>query len=185
MLREIFNVNNEFETKVLNITVEDILEKLHSLGAKEHNEVLLRRYVFDMSNESIEWIRLRINGEKTTLTYKSKVRNSTKIGETIEIETEVSDFETTAQILLKVPFQKVFYQENKSQTFEFNDLEFAIVTWPMLPTYLEVESSSEEKVKRGLRLLNLEGQDAGDKDMVELYHEHGIDVHSIKELRFE
>ncbi len=178
-------MNNEFETKVLALDKAVILQKLKDLGATEEAEVLLKRYVFDMSEENVEWIRLRTNGQKTTLTYKYKVRFNTKIGETVEIETDVSDFDKTAEILKKIAFKEIFYQENKSQTFRYQDVEFVIVDWPLLPTYLEIESSSEEKVKEGLKLLGLDGQDVGDKDIVEIFHDHGIDLHSYKELKFE
>lgn len=117
--------------------------------------------------------------------WLTKKRTGSAIGQTIEIETEITDFEKTAKILLTVPFKRVFYQENRSQSFLFKGLEFVIVTWPKLPTYLEIESSSEEKVKEGLVLLGLEGQDVGDKDVVEIYADQGIDVHSYKELKFE
>jgi adenylate cyclase class 2 len=106
-------MQNEFETKVPNIDVQELIDKLKNLGAKETPEFLAKRYVYDISTENIEWIRLRQIHTKTTLTYKYKVKGNTKIGETIEIEVEVSDFDKTAEILSKIPFKEVYYQENK------------------------------------------------------------------------
>lgn len=177
---------NEFETKVLDINLEEIIQKLRELGAKESPEVLLRRYVFDIKSTDAQFIRLRTNGEKTTITYKHRKIGNTKIGETVEIETEVSDFDKTAEILKKIPFNWILYQENKSHIFHLGDIEFSLDTWPQLGTYLEIESDSVEKVQEGLRLLGLEGKDIGDKDLASIYLEKlGFDSNTIPELKFD
>ena len=176
----------EFETKVLDIDAEAIIEKLRQLGAQEQPEFLLRRYVFDLESENAEWLRLRTNGQKTTLAYKHKVIGSVAIGNTIEIETEVADFDKTAQILSKVPFKRTLYQENKSHIFKLNGIEFSIDTWPKIGTYLEVESENEAKVQEGLKLLELIGKDIGDKDVSDIYEERlGLDINSFSELKFD
>ncbi len=177
-------MDREFETKVLKIDVQSVVTKLRSIGAKETPEILSRRYVFDINNKEIEWLRLRQTGSKTTLTYKYKVRGNTEIGKTIEIEVEVSDFDKTAQILKKLKFIGIYYQENKNHIFKIDDIEFSIDTWPKLDPYLEIESVSKAKVESGLKMLDLEGQDVGDKDITRIYSEQGIDLHSYLELKF-
>lgn len=177
---------NEFETKVLDINIEEIVKKLRELGAKESPEVLLRRFVFDMESDNAEWLRLRTNGTKTTLAYKHKIIGNIAIGKTIEIETDIADFDKTSQILSKIPFKRVLYQENKTHIFHLNDIEFSIDTWPQLGSYLEIESTSIEKVQEGLRLLGLAGKDIGDKDISEIYIEKvGFDLNSVSELKFD
>lgn len=177
--------SKEFETKVLNINVEEIKDKLLKLGCVETKEFLAKRFVYELSTDDIEWIRVRqING-KSTITYKHKIRGNTAIGKTTEIEVEVSDFEKTAEIFSKIPFKKHFYQENKSLIFILNDIEFSIDSWPHIPPYLEIESTSVEKVQEGLKLLGLEGKDVGDKDIKEIYAENGINIHSYAELKFD
>lgn len=176
--------NKEFETKVLNIHVEEIIKKLRQLGAEETPEVLMRRYVFDIKSSNIEFIRLRDNGHKSTITYKYKVRGNSRVGKTIEIEVEVSDFDKTAQILSKLSFRRTFYQENKTHIFRLNGIEFAINTWPMIKPFLEVESNSQEKVKKGLEMLSLTGKDVGDLDLKEIFQSKGIDIHAYPNLKF-
>lgn len=175
----------EYETKVLNIDPEEIIEKLRDLGAKETAEFLARRWVFDIDSPDIEWIRLRQSGNKTTLCYKYKTRGNTEVGKTIEIEVEVSDFDKTAAILSKLTFRDIYYQENKNHVFHLGDIEFSIDSWPQIDPYLEVESTSIEKVNEGLRKIGLEGKDSGDKDIVEIYKEAGKDIHSTKNLKFD
>lgn len=177
-------MQHEFETKVLKIDVDLIVKLLRELGAKEFPETLMRRYVFDFDSIDTEFFRLREYNGRSTLTYKHKKANSTEIGQTMEIEVETSDFDKTAKILLKLNFNRVFYQENKRHKFILDDIEFTIDTWPMLEPLLEIESGSQTRVQEGLKLLHLEGQDIGDKDMKSIYQDNGIDIHSYKELKF-
>ncbi len=175
---------NEFETKVLDIDPEEIIAKLRALGAKETEQVLQKRYVFDIESPDIEYIRLRTDGTKTTITYKHKIKGNTAIGKTEEAEVEVADFEKAAMILSKINFNAVYYEENKRQAFYLDDIEFCIDHWPRVSPLLEIEAESPEKVVEGLKLLGLEGQEVGDKDMKEIYAEHGMDLHSFKQLKF-
>lgn len=177
-------MEKEFETKVLVIDKNSIINKLRTLKTKEFTEVLMRRYVFDYDSKDTEFLRLREYDGKTELTYKHKKANNTEIGNTIEINVETSDFEKTAEILLKLNFKRVFYQENKRHKFVYMDIEFTIDTWPMLAPLLEIEAKSMDKITEGLQLLDLEGKDCGDKDMKSIYKDQGIDIHSFKELKF-
>ena len=146
----------------------------------------MRRRVFDVqahSGNKGKWFRLRQQGDKTTLTYKE--RSSLEIGSTKELETEVADFDVMTEILQQLERQTMVYQENKRKVYSRNDSEFCIDTWPQVPTYMEIEAASKEQVQETLKLLGLEGQDVGDMGMIELYEKHGIDLHGIKELKFE
>jgi len=173
----------EFETKILNINVLEIEKKLIDLGAKKQPEVLMKRWVFVIDPNNYEWIRLRDNGHKTTITYKKKT--GTAISQTEEIEVEVDDFEKTVEILSKIKFKEKYYQENKRKLFILKDIEFTIDTWPLIPTYLEIESLNEEKVKQGLSLLKLDDKDVGNLSVKDVYLKYNIDLHSYPELKFE
>ncbi len=179
----------EFETQILNIDPEKIKTKLRTLGAKEDPEVFQKRYIFDIDclNEKIpsagKWIRLRQAGNRVDLTYKN--RRGPGINETEEFEVTVSDFSQTAEILSKIPgFTDYYYQENKRTKFYLNDCEFCLDVWPLIPPYLEIESSSEDKVQEGLKLLGLEGKDAGHIGTISIYKKYGLDLHDHKELKF-
>lgn len=175
-------MSQEYETKILDINSQEIETKLISIGAKKKFEVLYKRWVFDIESKETQWIRLRDDGKTSTLTYKK--RTGSGICETEEIETQVLDFETTAQILQKLNFKDKYYQENKRTMYELNNIEFSIDSWPMIPTYLEIESTCEKKVKEGLKLLNLENKDIGNISVVNVYKKYNIDLHSIKNLKY-
>ena len=176
----------EFETKVLEIDVDEIKKKLKELGAKEEEEMFFRRIVFDQgsdpSSDNSDWIRLRTDGKKTTLTHKA--RRGFGIDGTEENEVEVSDFETAERIFSNIEFKKRIYQENKRILFRFEDIEFNLDTWPGIPTYLEIEAPSIERVNEGLKILGLEGKEIGNVPVYHVYTKYGIDLHSIDWLKF-
>lgn len=178
---------HEYETKILDINVAEIEEKLHKLWAAViEPETLMKRRVFDVKahqGNTGKRFRLRQKGDKTTLTYKE--RSSLEVGSTLELETKVSDFEAMAQILQKLTRETMVYQENKRKVYSRNDVEFCIDTRPKIPTYLEIEAPSKEQVEEALKALGLEGQDVGDMGMIEIYNNHGIDLHSYDVLKFE
>lgn len=177
--------NTEFETKILNINPTEIAQELRRLGAEETREYLMRRVVFDMKSDGIEWVRVREQNGKTKMTYKYKKLGNSEIGQTTEVEVGVDEFEKTKQILdlLKFSYRQL-YQESKVHIFRLNDIEFSIATWPKLEPYLEIEAQSKEKVQEGLKLLGLEGKDAGDLDIAEMYAKKGIEMNAVSELRF-
>lgn len=181
-------MDQEFETQVLDIDKNKISKKLKDLGAKEETEALQKRWVFDLDPCTVlstgEWIRLRqVGSKKPTITYKNK--SGKGLGETQEIEIEVDDFEKAAKLLSKLPFKGQYYQENKRTKFILNDIEFTLDTWPRIPTFLEIEGKSEEKVHEGLKLLSLTDKDAGHIGTIAIYQKYGIDLHSIENLKFD
>lgn len=171
----------EYETKVLDINQEEVEKKLADLGSERIHEVLQRRWVFDINPEAHEWIRLRDDGIKTNITYKKKT--GTGISETEEIEVEVDDFEKARKILSAMDFKGKYYQENKRILYKLDDIEFTIDKWPNIPTLLEIESTSEEKVRKGLEMIGM--KDAGNLSVKEVYKKYGIDLHSVRVLTFE
>ena len=180
-------MNQEFETKVLDINPNEIDKKLLSLGAQKIDEKLMRRWVFDWVEKDPdfinEWIRVRDDGTKTTIAYKK--RNAKVMAITKEIEIVVDNFDKTAEIFLQIPFKRKFYQENKRITYILGDIQFMIDTWPKLKPNLEIESTSIKGVEKGLKLLNLKGKEIGDVSINNIYKKVGIDLHSISELKFD
>lgn len=183
-------MGTEFETQILEINPEEIAEKLRKLGAKEEKEILQKRWVYDIKCLGLtdstkgEWIRLRQAGEKSTITYKNK--SGSGMSETEELEIIVNDFDKAAEIFSKLNgFEGQYYQENKRHKFVLNKIEYTLDSWPKIPTFLEIEGESEEKVHEGLKLLELEGKTHAHYGLLTIYKKYGIDLHSYKEIKFD
>lgn len=177
-------MKTEYEFRILEINKEKMIKKLEKLGAKKVGEFNQKRYVYDVQpKQENKWIRLRTNGATTTLTYKS-IKSDT-INGTKEIEIEVSDFEKTNELLEKMGYKNKGYQENNRIQYILNNTEIDIDTWPMIPTYMEIEGKSEEEVIQTSKILNVDESKITMLNCKDIYEEkYGIDIDTIKELKF-
>lgn len=173
----------EYESKILNIDVEDIKHRLEKIGAKKYLERSMKRYVYDINSDSKKsWMRLRDDGERVTLTIKEI--SSYEIDGTKEIEIIVSNFEKTNELLKKLGFMPKAYQENKRISYRLNELEIEIDFWPKIPPYLEIEGKSVEDVKKTIKLLGFDISEATSLNTTEIYETYGLNIHDFKELKF-
>ncbi len=175
----------EYECRILNIDLEKFLSKLESLDAEDKGEKLQRRLVYDFYPVNPDsWIRLRTNGDVTTLAIKS-LKRTDEFGNTDEEEVVVGNFDTTDRILGRLGYHHRNYQENLRHSFKLGNVSIEIDSWPHIPTYVEVEGSSESEVLNALQILGVDFNQVTTKDVESIYREiYGIDLLSIKELRF-
>lgn len=148
----------EIEARFLEIDKENLIFKLREIGAEDFGEEMLSEIIF--YDKNLEWpklgnefVKLRKNGKETTLVYKNQ-----KGGETLnseEVEIKVDDFYKTKYILEKSGLIAFREQEKRRHTFKYKDIIFDIDTWPKIPTYLEIESDSLEKLKEGAKFLDI------------------------------
>ena len=131
-------MHTEIEERILEVNKDEVIKKLESLGAVKAGEWFQKRYTYDFTpKRENEWLRLRTNGEETTLTYKNV--ESREIDGTKELEIKVDEFEETNNMLEILGYIHKDYQENKRIRYYLNDVEIDIDTWPMIPTYVELE----------------------------------------------
>lgn len=178
-------MHTEIEERILEIDTDKVIKKLESLGATKKGEWFQKRYTYDFTpKRESEWLRLRTNGVETTLTYKNV--ETREIDGTKELEILVDDFEETNKFLEILGYKYKNYQENKRIRYYLNDVEIDIDTWPMIPTYMELEGPSVEKVKEVEDLLEVDKSKITTLFADEIYDKYyGIDVLSIKELKFK
>ena len=178
-------MEREIELKILEVDEEHFEEKILSLGAVKQGSFFQRRYVYDFNPVNPnKWIRLRTNGEKTTLTIK-EIKDKNAIDGVCELEVEVGDFDKTNMMLNLLGYKPRNYQENYRKVYLFNNLEISIDSWPLIPTYVEIEGKSTSDVLGFLELVKDEGKETT-LDVDSIYREiYGIDMKQIKELKLE
>ena len=177
-------MSREIEIKLLDINVEEIRTFLKSKDASFDAKYNFKRVVFDtIPTNPDAWIRLRSDSTTTTLTYKCI--HSDAMNGTEEIEVTVDSFGDTKELLEKAGLTSRNYQENTREQYFWNDCQITIDTWPQIAPYVEIESTSEELVadclKRFEGLYGRTTTDSTDK----LYADQGINLHDIKELKFD
>ena len=177
-------MNIEYEIRVLEIDVPLMIKKLEELGATKVGEWSQRRFVYDTKpKHDSKWFRLRTNGEVTTLTYKNVEKNA--IDGTKELEIEVSDFDKTNELLELMGYVNRGYQENKRIRYMLNGVEIDIDSWPMIPTYMEIEGSSKEEVENTLKLLSVDEDKITTLNCDDIYRQiYNINLDEIYNLKF-
>lgn len=152
-------MKTELEAKFLDINKDELRELLKSNHAiLVHEEKLMKRKNFDYNDSRLEeiggWIRLRDEGNKITLAYKQLVDRT--LEGTKEIEVVIEDFDKTCNFLLAIGLINKSYQETKRERWDLDGIEVTIDTWPWIPTFIELEGESEEKIKAVATKLNLD-----------------------------
>lgn len=177
-------MNIEYEARILEIDKDKLIKRLRDLNARFVGEFNQKRYVYNIIPKADgKWLRLRTNGKKTTLTYKSVEKNS--IDGTKELEIEVDNFENTNSLLELAGIKNKGYQENNRVQYVLDDVEIDIDTWPMIPTYVEIEGKSEESVLNIIKKLGINDKKITTLDVQSLYKEiYNIDITKIDVLKF-
>ena len=161
-------MNTEFEIRILEVDVDKVMHTLESMGATKVGEYFQRRYVYDLVPDSSDkFVRIRDNGEKVTITYKDKTIRT--ISGTKELELEISDFDKANELLNLIGFNNGHYVENKRITYELEDAEFDIDTYPDIPTYMEIEGKDEETVKKYIEILELSNNEQTCDSLFKVY----------------
>ncbi|EST37699.1 hypothetical protein N566_11600 [Streptomycetaceae bacterium MP113-05] len=142
---------NEYEAKFLGIDVDAVREQLRAFGAQRaFDRTLFTRLIFE--NDAVQgeqWLRLRDEGGRTTLTLK-QVSDATTIHGTTETEIEVDSLDTTAELLKALGLRQVRYQQNYREEWRLGDLTYDLDTWPGLPTFIEIGGLSEDAVRKAV-----------------------------------
>ena len=135
----------EIEATFVDIDKDKLRVKLNAIGAKLiQPETLMRRVVFNVNAHS--FIRVRNEGKRIILTYKNHL-NDTITG-TEEINVEVSDYEKTIAILKAGGLKPKSEEDSYREKWQLDDVEIDIDTWPWIPSYVEIEGPSEERVRK-------------------------------------
>lgn len=173
----------ECEIKLLGINPKAIRNFFAEQGAKCQARLNFKRVIFDtMPVDPNAWIRLRSNGDETTLTYK-KI-HSKAIDGTEEIETTIGNFEKMKDLLQKAGLDSRNYQENTREVYKWMDCEITIDSWPLLDPYVEVEAANKAIVEECVKKLNGLYKTSTTESTDSLYEKQGINLRSITELKF-
>src|SRR5690606_28175830 len=176
----------EYEAKILDVSPGDIAKRVLDAGGTSVGWSVQRRYVYDIvPGDQSQWLRLRDNGSKVTLTYK-RIRHD-GIDGTDEVEVEVGDFEQANRLLGMLGYRPKAYQENRRTSFLLNGAEVEVDEWPMIPPYVEIEGHNREHVVEVAETLGFTEDRLTGENTTKVYARYGIDLaqHTRLELMAE
>lgn len=201
------NKLQEILTEVDNLTTAEEQEKLEQetsvkylidLLNRTNNEELLSRLSDKNIVETIKkyginpnkWVRLRKTNGRTTLTIKHilnpevQAEKGSKIQKVMETEMEVPSIEEANNILKQLGFSFRNYQEKKRETYSVDGVEVDIDSWPLIPTYIEIENDSEKVILDTVKKLRLQDHEIVSCNTADVYKKYDIDLYQFRELRF-
>lgn len=143
-------MDTELEVKFYGINKDDLRTRLKKVGAKlVEPERKMRRAIYDeMFHQGFkcDFIRIRDEGTKVTLSAKTH-QHGGKIEDEKETVTEIGNYDKAVEIFSAMGYEPDRYQETLRESWQIDDCEIDIDTWPGLDTFCEIESDSEEKIK--------------------------------------
>jgi hypothetical protein len=170
----------EIEGKILNININDLIKKLKLRKARRvHKMMLYRRYVFQLMNGMVGYIRTREENKIVTITMKTYPKDSK-----YALESEIivnQTLEESRDFLLAQGYKLKAYHETLREKWTLGGCaEIAIDSIPGIPTYVELECKNEKEIKKIADLLELDypkmEYGAYDKQFLDYY---GIDRDTI------
>lgn len=152
-------MQTEIEAKWLNIDKAALRKALLGVGAELVSpERLMIRRAYDFPDERLEsvkgWVRVRNEDNKITLSYKQL--DDRTIHGTKEVTVVVNDFDSTCSFLESIGLIQKSAQETKRESWKLGNSEIELDTWPWIPSFVEIESTSEAELKTAAELLGLD-----------------------------
>lgn len=147
-----------------------------------------RGYFFDKAHEwqkaNVKRGRVRSDKHGISLSFKHWIEPGKADG-VREIEVGVSDFDKTIQILDELGFYVHREQEKKRHTFMLGEVVFDIDTWPLIPSYVEIEGPSENALKDAAQVIGFNWNEAVFLSPKGVFQKYGIDLNFVKRLTFQ
>jgi predicted adenylyl cyclase CyaB len=144
----------EFELKYKNYKKDEVIKKLLELNAKQiHKPIVYEYIVFKHPlNKPETYIRLRKEYQNITFTYKENM--NMKFVD--EYEINVSDYNTTLNILTMLGFKKKYFIQKLREKWSLDGCkEIVFDTYPGAIEYMEIECDNEENIYKLANKLNL------------------------------
>ena len=172
----------EIEVKILDIDLALITARLHNLGARKvyDGKVITTWYKHKKSvlDES-QSLRIRSLEDHAELVLKEKIDlREAKIMK--ELQTKFGDVEQLHLILMAMGFRASGRLPKHRVSYHLGDIHYDIDTIPSIPTYLEVEAPTVERMNEGVGLIGYapsDGLPLGTKKLLDRYEKGHLLLH--------
>jgi len=142
----------EVELKFLDINVEDVKGKLEKLGAELKYDTYIESYPFISDefhgyNSDKKYLRVRKVDDDVEITYKDPAITSDMTARE-EINLRVDSYEEAIKLIEKLGFEKGEVFRKHRVHYELGSIHFELDTLDHIPTYLEIETETEDEMKK-------------------------------------
>ena len=176
--------HTEYKAKILDINADSFRKKMKALGVNTYIKKMLKRSLYNTDSEDRQMLmELKDDGDNVTLTVKDVFGDD--LGDEEESEIAVDNFEKAQQMLNKLGYTPLQYQEHKRITFKIEDTEVHVDYWPNIPPYAEIIGRDSESVEKVVEKLGHKPSEAKPLPITKVYKKYGINLQDIKDLRFK
>jgi len=166
---------NEIEAKARVESLDEVRSRLGRLGARLVESGFERNIVFDTPDGKLRardsLLRLR-KYVKNMLTFKGPRAGSRPVKSRREVEFEVSDFDSAAELLESLGFVGAWTYEKRREKWALDDAKVFLDVVPYLGSFVEVEAASEERVMAALDRLGVPKSAITPGTYLELFEEY-------------
>lgn len=143
------NMFVEKELKILNIEYAVLTHHLEALWAKKTEPSMIRDRYYDTQDSLLrnknQRLRLRSQGNTTVITQKTKIPNK-KMKTMTEQDITIESPKKWHQLLQELGLESVKYKEKTRVSYQLDDMHFDIDSYDDIPTLLEIEWPTLEKI---------------------------------------
>jgi len=151
---------SEIEVKIIDIDGAKVQQRLVDLGALKVFDGKVETYFYDFDDRSItgrgNLLRLRKQGDKVALTYKSLVP-SQKAKVTKEYEVTVSDLGSITHILTSLGLNVLHCMKKRRKSYTLNDVRFDFdryeEPYDYIPEFVEIEAKDIDTIHEYAKLI--------------------------------
>lgn len=177
---------HEVETKVLDVDVESLKEKLISLGAKKIQDSRLIVFWYRLKGvregEDPWFLRIRsYAGDKHEVTWKARSDILGTARKHKEINFYVTEPEKLGDLFEEMGLERYAQQEKDRTSFTYKDWQFDIDKYPNMPAFLEIEGWSEDHVREAIKILGLQNNRTwAEGERILIQNEYHLDWYHMK-----
>ena len=152
------------------------------------NEEELKAFICRFHINPKKWIRLRDTNGDVAITIKYILGQQAENGIlqiVKETELKVPSIEDGKEFLEQLGYSYRNYQEKRRVTYLLDGVEVDIDSWPMIPSYVEIENDSIEKIQGVRTMLGLQEKKMVSCNTQAVYEKYGIDIYKYRTLSFD
>jgi len=168
-------MGNEIEAKARCGDLDAVRATLRALGARLAKSGFEHNVLFDTPDGSLQaadsLLRLR-KFDKTVITYKGPRAERKPVKSRLELEVEVSDFDTAAAIFEGLGFRRAWTYQKRREEWTFRGAKICLDEVPDIGGFVEVEGGAEGEVVAVLGELGISMSDVTPQTYVEIWKEH-------------
>jgi len=148
-------MRTEIEAKLKVDSLQEVERRLNELGAEFLEEQFHKDYYFDDTHGSMtnsdRCLRLRrqttAGNEKIVLTYKG-AKETDNFKKRRELEIEISDANTTAELLSALGYEKSLVVEKRRRVWRFGGCCVSLDELPLLGSFVEIEGGDDKEIAK-------------------------------------